>query len=90
MAWSIELRENVRRELRKYDPQIAKRILKFLHDRVAKLDNPRSIGEALRGSQLGDYWKYRVGDWRIICDIQDDKLVVLVLNIGNRREIYER
>lgn len=90
MAWSIELRESVRKELRKYDPQVAKRILKFLHERVATLDNPRSIGEALHGSKLGDYWKYRVGDWRIICDIQDDKLVVLVLNIGNRREVYER
>ncbi|MGA2249142.1 type II toxin-antitoxin system RelE family toxin [Terracidiphilus sp.] len=90
MAWSIELRESVRRDLRKYDPQIARRILKFLNERVARFDNPRSIGEALSGSKLGNFWKYRVGDWRIICDIQDDKLVVLVLDVGNRREIYER
>jgi mRNA interferase RelE/StbE len=55
---------------------------------VAALDNPRSIGEALTGSTLGDYWKYRVGDYRIIADIQDDRVRVLVLRLGNRREIY--
>jgi mRNA interferase RelE/StbE len=56
--------------------------------RVANLDNPRSIGEALAGSTWGDYWKYRVGDYRIIADIQDKKLLVQVVRLGNRREIY--
>jgi mRNA interferase RelE/StbE len=56
--------------------------------RVAKLENPRSIGQALAGSTLGDYWKYRVGDYRIIADIQDGKLIVLVVRVGNRREVY--
>jgi len=56
--------------------------------RVAKLENPRSIGQALAGSTLGNYWKYRVGDYRIIADIQDGKLIVLVVRVGNRREVY--
>lgn len=57
-------------------------------DRVAKLDNPRSIGDALTGPDFGQYWRYRVGDYRIICEIQDKKVVVLVLRIGHRREVY--
>ena len=63
-------------------------ILKFLHQRVAKLDDPRSIGKALHGSRLGEFWKYRVGDYRLICKIEDDRLIVLVLRVGHRKEIY--
>lgn len=88
MAYSVELSESADRELGKLDAQQAKRILKFLHERVAKLDDPRSIGEALRGSRLGEFWKYRVGDYRLISKIEDDRLVVLVLRVGHRREIY--
>jgi mRNA interferase RelE/StbE len=54
---------------------------------VAMLANPREIGEALAGNKLGNYWKYRVGDWRIICDLQDTRIVVRVLRVGNRREV---
>jgi len=68
----------------------ALRILKFLHERIARLDDPRSIGDALKGSKLGDFWKYRVGDYRIIADIQDDTLCILVVRFGNRREIYRQ
>jgi len=85
---NVELSESVDRELGKLDAQQAKRILKFLHQRVAKLDDPRSLGEALHGSRLGEFWKYRVGDYRLICKIEDDRLVVLVLRVGHRREIY--
>jgi len=88
MAYNVELSAEVDRELGKLDAQQAKRILKFLHDRVAKLDDPRSIGEALHGSRLGEFWKYRVGDYRLICKIEDDRLVVLVLRVGHRKEIY--
>lgn len=88
MAWRIELDQAAEHDLGKLDPQVSRRILKFLHDRVAALDDPRSIGQALRGSRLGDFWKYRVGDYRIICDIQDKRVVVLVLRVGNRREVY--
>ncbi len=88
MAYNVELSESADRELSKLDAQQAKLILKFLHQRVAKLDDPRSIGEALHGSRLGEFWKYRVGDYRLISKIEDDRLVVLVLRIGHRKEIY--
>lgn len=58
--------------------------------RVARLGDPPSIGEALRGPKLGELWKYRVGDYRLICDLQDNRLLVLVLRIGNRREVYRQ
>jgi mRNA interferase RelE/StbE len=88
MAWKVELDPAAERELDKLDPQIARRILKFLHERVAQLVDPRSIGEALKGSKLGDLWKYRVGDYRLIADIQDGRLRILIVRIGNRREVY--
>ncbi len=88
MAWKIELDRAAERELDKLEIQAARRILVFLHDRVAKLDDPRSIGEALKGSRLGDFWKYRVGDYRIIAKIEDDALIIVVVKLGNRREIY--
>jgi len=90
MAWKVELSEEADRQLDKLDPQIARRILKFLHERVARLENPRSIGEALRGSKLGEFWKYRVGDHRLICSIEDQQILILVLRVGHRREAYER
>jgi len=88
MAWKVELDPAAERELSKLDPQVARRILAFLHGRVAVLDDPRSIGEALKGSKLGEFWKYRVGDYRIISRIEDGALCVLVVKIGNRREVY--
>jgi mRNA interferase RelE/StbE len=88
MAWKVELDPAAERELDKLDQQIARRILKFLHERVALLTDPRSIGEALKGSKLGDLWKYRVGDYRLIADLQDGKLRILIIRIGNRREVY--
>jgi mRNA interferase RelE/StbE len=88
MAWNVELSESADRELDKLDPQDRERILKFLQQRVAELDDPRSLGAALRGSQLGEFWKYRVGDYRLISKIEDDRRVVLVLRVGHRKEIY--
>ena len=88
MAWRVEIDPAAVRELGKLDPQNARRILTFLHSRVAVLDDPRSIGEALKGSKLGEFWKYRVGDYRIISSIEDGALRILVVKIGNRREVY--
>jgi len=88
MAWKIELSPAAVRELEKLDKQHARRILKFLHERVAKLDNPRSVGQALRGSELGEFWKYRVGPFRIICKLVDERLIVVVVRIGDRKEVY--
>ena len=88
MAWKIEFSAQAAHELDKLDPPQAKRTLKFLRERLAPLENPRSIGQALRGSELGEFWKYRVGDYRLICKIEDDQVLILVLRIGHRREIY--
>jgi mRNA interferase RelE/StbE len=88
MAWRIELSVQVDRDLGKLDRPHRKRVLKFLHERVAPLDNLRSIGHALQGSKPGEFWKYRVGDYRLICKMEDNRLFILVLRVGHRREIY--
>lgn len=88
MAWRIEFARDAERELNALDPQVARRILKFLNERIASLDDQRSLGEALKGSRLGAFWKYRVGDWRLIASIDDGILCILVLRIGNHREVY--
>lgn len=88
MAWKIELSEQAERDLTKLDRQHSRRILKFLRDRIAEIENPRSIGKALQGPRFGELWRYRVGDFRIICKMEDDRLVVLVVRIGQRKEIY--
>ncbi len=88
MAWRVEIDRAAVRDLGKLDRQAARRILAFLHGRVAMLDNPRSIGEALKGSRLGEFWKYRVGDYRIITRIEDDALHVLVVRAARRDRAY--
>ena len=88
MPWAIEFAETAVRQLKKLDKTEWQRIREFLTDRVAKLENPRSLGKALHGPKLGEFWKYRVGDYRLICSIEDARFVVLVLRIGNRREVY--
>jgi mRNA interferase RelE/StbE len=88
VAWTVEVSESALRELDKLDPQHARRILKFLDDRVAGSDDPRTVGQALQGARLGEFWKYRVGDYRLICKIVDERLIVIVLRVGHRREIY--
>ena len=88
MAWLVEFDPDAVKDLKKLDKQIQARSFDFLRERLARLDNPRELGEALAGSKLGNYWKYRVGDWRIICDLQDQRIVVRVLRVGNRREVY--
>jgi len=85
MAWKVELAPRAQKDLKRLEPQAAKRILAFLRERVAESDDPRSIGQALKGSKLGELWKYRVGDYRLIVSIEDKTVKVLVLHIGNRR-----
>jgi mRNA interferase RelE/StbE len=70
------------------DPPNSRRLTRFLRERVAGLADPRSIGHALQGMQFGELWRYRVGDYRILCDIQDNRVVILVVQIGHRREVY--
>ena len=88
MVWRIELSETAEKQFSKLDRPMAQRIQSFLRERVAILEDPRSIGDALKGSELGEFWKYRVGDRRLICKIQDQKIVITVLSLGNRREVY--
>ena len=90
MAWRIELTDSAAKQLLTLDPQIARWVLTFLRDRVAPLDDPRSVGEALRGKELGEFWKYRVGDWRVITDLDDGVMLITVIRLGNRREVYRR
>ena len=88
MVWAVNYTESAKKQLRKLDKQMALRILDFMDARIVTQDNPRSVGKALTGPMLGAYWRYRVGDHRIICDIQDGALCVLVIEIGNRSDIY--
>lgn len=90
MAWRIEFDPAAARELDKLDPQSARRILKFVSERAAQSSNPRRLGQALKGSRLGEFWKYRVGDFRIIASIEDRLLLILIVRIGDRREVYRR
>jgi mRNA interferase RelE/StbE len=89
MAWKIEFDPAALKELKKLDKSIEKRILEFLRERVEKLDDPRHVGSRLQGT-LSGLWKYRVGDCRLICSLENDRLVVLVLRIGHRCELYKR
>lgn len=87
MAWTIEYTETARKQLRKLDKPIARQIVDFMDERVAPLADPRSTGKALVGA-LGGLWRYRVGEYRVICEIRDGALIALVVQIGNRREVY--
>ena len=87
MAWRIEYTDTARTQLRRLDRDTARRIINYMDERVAVLDAPRSVGQALTGP-LGGLWRYRVGDCRVICDIQDDALRVLVLRVGRRDRVY--
>lgn len=87
MAWTIDYTDTAKGQLRKLDKQSARRIVDYMDERITGLDNPRSMGKALAGP-LGGLWRYRVGDYRVICDIQDEALRVLVVLVGNRGEIY--
>lgn len=88
MKWRIELTQLAQKQFDKMESDTRKRIAKVLFERVALLDDPRSVGQALKGSSLGDLWKYRVGDYRVIATIEDSTVRVLVVRIGNRKEVY--
>jgi mRNA interferase RelE/StbE len=66
MEWEIQFSKKARQQLEKLDPQVALRIFQFLFERVAASPNPRALGHALKGTELGDLWRYRVGDYRIL------------------------
>ncbi|WP_306452361.1 type II toxin-antitoxin system RelE family toxin [Bifidobacterium pullorum] len=86
LAWGIELSDRAVKALAKLDKQTAKRITAKLRE-VAALDDPRSSGKALTGNLAG-LWRYRVGDYRIVCDIERDVLAILVVDVGHRSKVY--
>jgi mRNA interferase RelE/StbE len=90
LAWQIKFDDASIKDLAKLDEPVARRITTFLREGVAWLDDPRSIGEALKGSKLGELWKYRVCDHRIISSIEDGALLILVVRIGNRKDVYRQ
>jgi len=85
--WSVEFTVDAARDLRRLDPQVAREILSYLRKRIATDDDPRRFGKALRGEKQG-LWRYRVGDYRLICLVEDEKLTVLVLRAAHRKEVY--
>lgn len=87
MTWRIEYAASTVRAMRKLDAQTRQRLRGYLEERIATSDNPRDLGSPLQGL-LGGLWRYRVGDYRIICEIQDARVTVLVLTVGHRREVY--
>ena len=89
MVWIIKYTESSSKQLKKLDKQTALRVLDYMDERVAVLADPRSLGKNLKGPKVGEYWRYRVGDIRVICNIFDGQMTVLVIKIGNRREVYK-
>ena len=87
MSWTVEYTETALAQLRKLDKRTARRIVDYMDDRVAALDDPRSLGKALTGP-LGKLWRYRVGNYRVICDIQHGVLGILVVRVGSRDKVY--
>ena len=88
LAWTIEFSATSEKQLRKLDKAVAKQILGAVKKAVRTPGGPRATGKALKGS-LGGYWRYRSGNYRIICTIEDAKLQVLVIRLGDRRDVYE-
>lgn len=88
MTWRIEFAGSAAKALSELDRPVARRILRFLRERIAAAKDPRSLGQAPKGSELGTFWKYRVGDFRIIVQIDDAAVRILVVRLGQRRDVY--
>lgn len=88
MTWTLKFNAEAIDNLDRLDHQARSRLLKFLHERLGKRDDPRSLGEPLHGAELGDLWRYRVGDFRIIANLLDREVTILVIRIGHRSSIY--
>ncbi len=87
MAWTLRISETARRQFKKLDRSTAQTLLRSLNRLLLEVENPRQRGKELTANRTG-LWRYRVGDYRVICDIQDDQLLVLVLQVAHRRDVY--
>ena len=83
----IRFSSHALKQLKKIDRLVAMRIIDYLENKVAQLDEPRQFGKALQG-QLANLWRYRIGDYRVIVEIQDSELIIQVIKIGHRKDIY--
>ena len=88
MTWKVEFDNRARKELRKLDKSAQNHILKWVREELATDKNPRRTGKNLRGTMQG-LWRYRIGDYRIISQIQDELVIILIVRIGHRKDIYE-
>ena len=88
MTWTVEFDDAAAKELRKLDKQTQQEILRFFRKRIATDEDPRRFGKPL-SHDLAGLWRYRVGNYRMICNIEDGKLLVLVLRVGHRKDVYE-
>ena len=88
LVWKIEVTDHAAKQIKKLGASEAKRIQDYLRNRVANFEHPRQSGKSLQGTQLGKYWRYRVGDYRILCELHDNELLVLVVEVAHRRKIY--
>lgn len=88
MSWDYKITERAIKQLRKLGHEPSKRIISFLDSRIAGPEDPRRFGKCLKGD-LGEFWRFRVDDYRVLCRIEDDHLVVLVVQVGHRRDVYD-
>jgi mRNA interferase RelE/StbE len=88
LVWRIEFDASARKEIERLDRPVARRLVRFLKDRLAVADDPRSLGQALKGERFGEFWKYRVGDYRVIARIEDQQVLILVIRVGHRSAVY--
>lgn len=89
MVWKVDYTSTALKQLTKLDKSAAKRTIDFMEQRIAVSQDPRDTGKALMGAMLGGYWRYRVGEYRVVCDIQDNVLCVLVVKVGSRKDVCE-
>jgi len=89
MAWKIKYLKSIQKEIRKINKGEQKKIREYLEDRIANADDPRKFGKALKGTHA-EFWRYRVGQYRIICEIDDSEIVILVIRIGHRKDVYRK
>lgn len=88
MSWDYKISEPALKQIKKLDKQAAARIIRYLDERISGTEDPRQWGKQLKG-ELNNIWRYRSGDYRILCQLQDDVFIVLVLKAGHRKDIYE-
>ncbi len=88
IKWNLRFQKDAKKEFLKLDTPIQRRILQYFKERVLTTDNPRTLGKGLTGN-LQEFWRYRVGDYRIICKIEDNDIIITVVMVGHRREVYD-